>query len=48
VREDPFVKQGVFKTYRVRRWHWGIKNPSGWPGAAQGGDGTERNDSTGR
>jgi uncharacterized protein len=48
VKEDPFVKQGVFKTYRVRRWNWGINNPSGWPGAAQGGDGTERKESTGR
>ena len=27
--EDPFVKQGVFKSYQVRRWSWGINNPSG-------------------
>ena len=29
VAEDPFVKQGVFKSYQVRRWSWGINNPSG-------------------
>jgi uncharacterized protein len=27
--EDPFVKEGVFASYRVRRWNWGINNPSG-------------------
>jgi uncharacterized protein YciI len=29
VAEDPFVKQGVFKSYQVRRWSWGINNPTG-------------------
>ena len=29
VAEDPFVKQGVFKSYEVRRWSWGINNPTG-------------------
>jgi uncharacterized protein len=29
VAEDPFVKQGVFKSYQVRRWNWGINNPTG-------------------
>jgi uncharacterized protein YciI len=28
-KQDPFVKEGVFKSYVVRRWHWGINNPSG-------------------
>jgi uncharacterized protein YciI len=29
VAEDPFVRQGVFKSYQVRRWSWGINNPTG-------------------
>ena len=26
---DPFVTEGVFDRYQVRRWNWGIKNPTG-------------------
>jgi len=26
---DPFVREGVFESYRVRRWNWGINNPAG-------------------
>lgn len=26
---DPFVSQGVFASYEVRRWNWGINNPTG-------------------
>lgn len=26
---DPFVVQGVFGSYQVRRWTWGINNPTG-------------------
>jgi len=26
---DPFVAQGVFARYEVRRWNWGINNPTG-------------------
>ncbi len=26
---DPFVTEGVFARYEVRRWTWGINNPSG-------------------
>ncbi|HEY0918859.1 YciI family protein [Devosia sp.] len=26
---DPFVTEGVFARYQVRRWNWGINNPSG-------------------
>ncbi len=29
VKQDPFVTQGVFKSYQVRRWNWGINNPTG-------------------
>ena len=28
-RQDPFVAQGVFARYEIRRWHWGINNPAG-------------------
>ncbi|WP_375451070.1 YciI family protein [uncultured Devosia sp.] len=24
---DPFVTQGVFAAYEVKRWNWGINNP---------------------
>ncbi|HTN63700.1 MAG TPA: YciI family protein [Devosia sp.] len=24
---DPFVQQGVFASYEVKRWNWGINNP---------------------
>jgi uncharacterized protein YciI len=24
---DPFVVQGVFASYEVKRWNWGINNP---------------------
>lgn len=27
--QDPFVKQGVFGSYTVRRWNWAINNPTG-------------------
>jgi uncharacterized protein YciI len=27
--KDPFVMQGVFGRYEVRRWNWGINNPTG-------------------
>jgi uncharacterized protein len=27
--KDPFVAQGVFASYEVRRWNWGINNPTG-------------------
>ncbi|MDP1730384.1 MAG: YciI family protein [Devosia sp.] len=27
--KDPFVSQGVFGRYEVRRWNWGINNPAG-------------------
>lgn len=26
---DPFVVEGVFTRYEVRRWNWGINNPTG-------------------
>lgn len=26
---DPFVTEGVFARYEVRRWNWGINNPTG-------------------
>ena len=26
---DPFVTQGVFARYEVRRWNWSLKNPGG-------------------
>lgn len=26
---DPFVTEGVFASYTVRRWNWGINNPTG-------------------
>jgi len=26
---DPFVTQGVFDRHEVRRWNWGINNPTG-------------------
>ncbi len=26
---DPFVTEGVFASYIVRRWNWGINNPAG-------------------
>lgn len=26
---DPFVREGVFQSYTVRRWNWGINNPTG-------------------
>jgi len=26
---DPFVAQGVFARYEVKRWNWGINNPAG-------------------
>ena len=26
-RKDPFVSEGVFESYEVRRWSWGINNP---------------------
>ncbi len=29
VAQNPFVRQGVFKSYEVRRWSWGINNPTG-------------------
>ena len=25
--QDPFVERGVFESYVVRRWNWGINNP---------------------
>ena len=24
---DPFAKEGVFASYEVKRWNWGINNP---------------------
>lgn len=27
--QDPFVKHGVFSSYSVTRWNWGINNPTG-------------------
>ena len=27
--QDPFVTQGVFARYEVKRWNWGINNPAG-------------------
>ncbi|HTM78867.1 MAG TPA: YciI family protein, partial [Devosia sp.] len=24
---DPFVTEGVFASYEVKRWNWGINNP---------------------
>lgn len=27
--QDPFVAHGVFDRYEVRRWNWGINNPTG-------------------
>lgn len=27
--QDPFVTQGVFARYEVKRWNWGINNPTG-------------------
>ena len=24
---DPFVAQGVFQSYEITRWNWGINNP---------------------
>ncbi len=24
---DPFVKEGVFSSYEVKRWNWGVNNP---------------------
>ncbi|SFZ85393.1 hypothetical protein SAMN02983003_2555 [Devosia enhydra] len=27
--QDPFVVEGVFESYQVRRWNWGINNPTG-------------------
>jgi len=24
---DPFVVQGVFQSYEITRWNWGINNP---------------------
>ncbi|MGV3651742.1 MAG: YciI family protein [Devosia sp.] len=29
VAQDPFVTEGVFESYQVRRWNWGINNPTG-------------------
>lgn len=26
--QDPFVKEGVFASYTVRRWNWAINNPT--------------------
>lgn len=26
---DPFVRRGVFASHVVRRWSWGINNPTG-------------------
>ncbi|HHY49646.1 MAG TPA: YciI family protein [Alphaproteobacteria bacterium] len=26
---DPFVTEGVFARYEVRRWNWSLKNPGG-------------------
>ena len=28
-KQDPFVREGVFESYQVRRWTWGINNPTG-------------------
>jgi uncharacterized protein YciI len=28
-KRDPFVREGVFESYQVRRWSWGINNPTG-------------------
>lgn len=28
-RQDPFVKEGVFARFEVRRWNWAINNPDG-------------------
>ena len=28
-REDPYVKEGVFADFVVRRWNWVINNPDG-------------------
>jgi hypothetical protein len=25
---DPFVTEGVFQSYEVSRWNWGINNPA--------------------
>jgi uncharacterized protein len=25
---DPFVSEGVFASYEVRRWNWAINNPT--------------------
>ncbi|KKC35058.1 hypothetical protein WH87_17995 [Devosia epidermidihirudinis] len=25
--QDPFVKEGVFASYEVKQWVWGINNP---------------------
>lgn len=25
--QDPFVTQGVFQSYEISRWNWGINNP---------------------
>ena len=28
-RADPYVSEGVFASYVVRRWNWVINNPTG-------------------
>jgi uncharacterized protein YciI len=25
--KDPFIKEGVFASYEISRWNWGINNP---------------------
>jgi uncharacterized protein YciI len=27
--QDPFVTRGVFASYTVTRWNWGVNNPDG-------------------
>lgn len=29
VARDPYVVEGVFESYQVRPWSWGINNPTG-------------------